>query len=83
MAHLARETWLDQTAREVNNEVKEAHHTDDTLREFGKCAVALRTMLHQDRALSEGEFHFMENHYRVLEMAYLRWKRMHVNIGHE
>jgi hypothetical protein len=79
MAHLAVETLVGQTAREVTD-VKEAHHTDDTLREFGKCAVALRTMLHQDRALSEGEFHFMENHFRVLEMAYLRWKRKHENM---
>ena len=82
MAHMALETWLGRTAREVSD-VKEADHTDDTLREFGKCAVGLRTILHQDRALSDGEFNFMESHFRVLEMAYLRWKRKHANIGHE
>ena len=76
MAHLAVETLVGQSAHEVTD-VKEVHHTDDMLSEFGKCAVALRTMLHQDKALSEGEFHFMENHFRVLEMAYLRWKRKH------
>lgn len=55
--------------------------TDSTLREFGKSAVALRTVLHQDRPLSLEEFLFMENHFRVLEMAYLRWKRKHGDIG--
>jgi hypothetical protein len=49
---------------------------------FGKCAVVLRSVLYQDRSLSEAEFHFMENHFHVLEMAYLRWKRKHGNIGH-
>ena len=80
MAHLAVETLLGQTAREVAD-AKEPHHTNDTLTEFGKCAVALRTVLHQDRPLSEGKFHFMESHFRVLEMAYLRWKRKHGNMG--
>ena len=41
----------------------------------------LRTVLHQDRPLSLEEFLFMENHFRVLEMAYLRWKRKHGDIG--
>jgi hypothetical protein len=49
---------------------------------FGKCTVVLRSVLYQDRSLSEAEFHFMENHFHVLEMAYLRWKRKHGNIGH-
>jgi hypothetical protein len=80
MGHLAVETLLGQTARDVAD-AKEANHTDDTLREFGKCAVALCTVLHQDRPLSEGEFLFMENHFRVLEVAYLRWKRKHGSMG--
>ena len=73
MGHLAVETLLGQTARDVAD-AKEANHTDDTLREFGKCAIALRTVLHQDRPRSE-------NHIRVLEMAYLRRKRKHGNMG--
>ena len=76
MAHLAVETLLAQTAREVAD-AKDTTETDDTLREFGKCAVALRSVLYQDRSLSEVEFHFMENHFQVLQMAYLRWKRKH------
>ena len=40
-------------------EAKDQHEMD-SLKEFGKCAVGLRSVLYQDRALSEGEFHFME-----------------------
>ena len=76
MVHLAVETLLDQTAREVAD-AKEKNETDDTLGEFGKCAVALRSMLYQDRALSIMEVHFIDNHFQVLQMAYLRWKRKH------
>ena len=81
MAHLAVKTLLDQTAGKVAD-ANETNEADDTLREFGKCAVALRNMLYQDRSLNEMEFHFMENHFRVVEMAYLRWKRKHGNMGH-
>ena len=73
MVHLAVETLLDQTAREVAG-AKDTNETDDTLGEFGKCAVALRSVLYQDRALSTMEVHFMDNHFQVLQMAYLRWK---------
>ena len=76
MAHLAVETLLAQTAREVAD-AKDTTETDDTLGEFGKCAVALRSVLYQDRPLSKVEFHSMENHFQVLQMAYLRWKRKH------
>ena len=57
MGHLAVETLLGQTARDVAD-AKEANHTDDTLREFGKCTIALRTVLHQDRPRSEGGLPF-------------------------
>jgi hypothetical protein len=78
MVHLAVETLWDQTAREVAD-AKEKNETDVSLGEFGKCAMALRTMLYQDRALSTMEVHFMDNHFQVLQMAYLRWKRKHVD----
>lgn len=55
--------------------------TENTLREFGKSAVPLRTVLHQDRPVSQEEFLFMENHFRALEMAYLRWKRKYGDMG--
>jgi hypothetical protein len=80
MAHLAVDTLLGHTGREVGDD-KGGDHTDNTLREFGKSAVALRTVLHQDRPLSQEEFLFMENHFKVLEMAYLRWKRKHGSMG--
>jgi len=47
------------------------------LKEFGHCAENMRKVLYQDAALSDTEFFFIENHFRVLEMAYLRWKRKH------
>ncbi len=44
---------------------------------FEKCAVALRNVPYQDRASNEAELLFMDNHFQVLQMAYLRWKRKH------
>ena len=76
MAQMAVETLLAQIAPE-RADAKEKNETDTTLREFGQCAVALRSMLYQDRSLNEAEFLFMDNHFRILEMAYLRWKRKH------
>jgi hypothetical protein len=74
--HMAVETLLAQTAREVPD-AKDNNETDNTFREFGKCAVALRNVLYQDRSLNEVGFLFIENHFQVLQMAYLRWKRKH------
>ena len=76
MAPMASEALLAQISREVAD-AKDQNQTDHTLREFGKCAVALRNMLYQDRALDEAEFDFMENHFQVVLIAYLRWKRKH------
>jgi hypothetical protein len=74
-------THLHQTTREAAD-LKDNEEPDITLREFGKCAVALRNVLYQDGSLNEAEFLFMDNHFQVLHMAYLRWKRQHGNIGH-
>lgn len=76
MAHLTIETLLAQTANEVGD-AKDENQTDNTLREFGKCAVGMRDVLYQDRSLNEAEFLFMDNHFQLLQMAYLRWKRKH------
>jgi hypothetical protein len=75
------ETQLDHTAREVA-EATGQPETDSTLMEFGACAVALRSILYQDRQLADTEIRFMENHFQILEMAYLRWKRKHEIVGH-
>ena len=69
-------TQLHQTAREVADATGQPG-TDSTLMEFGACAAALRTILYQDRPLAEAEIRFMDSHFKVLEMAYLRWKRRH------
>jgi hypothetical protein len=46
-----------------------------SLKRFARCAVTLREILHNDSMLSEQEFRFIDNHFQVLEMAYLRWKQ--------
>ena len=79
MTRLAVDALLAQTPCELAD-AKDQNETDDTLREFGKCAVALRNVLYQDRALQTMEFHFIDNHFQVLQMAYLRWKRKHMEL---
>ena len=77
MTHIAEEALLPQTARGIA-EAKSRNETGNTLREFGKCAMALRNVLYQDGPLNEAEFVFIDNHFQVLQMAYLRWKRKHM-----
>ena len=74
MAHMAVETVVAQIARAVADK-KDKNKTDTSLREFCKCAVALRNVLHQDRSLNVEELLLMDNHFQVLQMVYLRWKR--------
>jgi hypothetical protein len=76
MANLAVETPSAQTVRKVAD-ANANNESDNTLTEFAKCAVALRNVLYQDRSLNEAEILFMENHFQVLEMAHLRWRRKH------
>jgi hypothetical protein len=77
---MAIETLCAQPAREVAD-AQDQNETDNNLREFGRCAVGLRNVFSQDRSLSKAEFLFIENHFHVIEMAYLRWKRKHGNVG--
>ena len=51
--------------------------TADRLHQFGQCASVLRDLLYDDRALDEEEFVFIDKHFQILNMAYLRWKRKH------
>ena len=53
----------------------DAKDNTETLRDFGKHAVALRNVLYRDTSFNEAEVHFMENHFQVLEMPHLWWKR--------
>ena len=46
-----------------------------TFKRFAECAVTMRDILYNDSTLSEAEFLFMDKHFQVLEMAYLRWKQ--------
>jgi len=49
----------------------------DRLHQFGQCASILRDLLYDDRALGEEEFVFIDKHFQILNLAYLRWKRKH------
>ena len=49
----------------------------DRLHQFGQCASVLRDLLYDDRTLDEEEFIFIDKHFQILNMAYLRWKRKH------
>jgi hypothetical protein len=44
----------------------EKSETDKTLKEFGKCCLALCDVLHSDRQLDEMELLFIDNHLQVL-----------------
>jgi hypothetical protein len=50
---------------------------DDVLHKFGQSASVLRDVLYDDAALDEEEFVFIDQHFQMLTMAYLRWKRKH------
>lgn len=74
MAQIARETRLAQPVREIAD-AQDHKETDHTLRQFWKSTVALRHVLDQGRSLSDQELRLLENHFHVLQMTYLRWKR--------
>jgi hypothetical protein len=73
---MAGEFMLSQIAREVVD-AKDQNEMANILREFGKSVVALRDVMDQDRSFSNMELLFIENHFQVIQMAYLRWKRKH------
>ena len=49
----------------------------DALHKFRQSASVLRDVLYDDAALDEEEFVFIDQHFQMLSMAYLRWKRKH------
>ena len=65
-----------QIARQVAD-AKDQNEMANILREFGKSAVALRDVMDRDRSFTDMELLFIENHFQVIQMAYLRWKRKH------
>ncbi len=74
MAQIAGETRLAQPVREMVD-AQDHKETDHTLGKFWKSTVALRNVLDQGRSLSDQELRLLENHFHVLQMTYLRWKR--------
>lgn len=73
---MAGEFVLSQIAREVAD-AKDQNEMANTLKAFGKSVVALRDLMDQDRSFTDMELLFIENHFQVIQMAYLRWKRKH------
>ena len=49
----------------------------EILHRFGQCAAGLRDVLYDDRVVDDDEFVFIDKHFQILQMAYLRWKRKH------
>ena len=49
---------------------KDKSATDRTLKEFGKCCLALCEVPHSDKQVEEMELLFIDNHLQVLQMAY-------------
>ena len=58
-------------------ESKGGQDIDRTLKEFGKCTLALCDLLHGDEPLNSLEVLFIDNHIQVLQMAYIQRKRKH------
>lgn len=65
-----------QAAPEMTD-ANDNNKTDDTLRGFGRYAVALRHLLDEGKSLNYMELLFVENHFHVVQMAFLRWKWKH------
>jgi hypothetical protein len=49
----------------------------DMLHRIGQCTSVLRDVLYDDGVLDEEEFIFIDKHFQILNLAYLRWKRKH------
>jgi hypothetical protein len=74
MAHQTVETRLARPACEMAD-AKDHKETDHTLKEFWKSTVALRNVLDRGRSFNDLELLLLENHFHVLQMAYLGTKR--------
>jgi len=73
---MAGEFVLSLRAHEVAD-AKDQNEMANTLKAFGKGVVALRDLMDQNRSFTDMELLFIENHFQVIQMAYLRWKRKH------
>ncbi len=49
----------------------------EILHRFGHSAAVLRDVLYDDRVVDDQEFVFIDKHFQILQLAYLRWKRKH------
>jgi hypothetical protein len=58
-------------------EVRVQKDDSNALHEFARSASVLRNLFFEDRPLDEATFIFMDKSFQVLQMAHLRWKRVH------
>lgn len=65
---------LAQPAREMAD-AQDHKETDHTLRELWRSTAVLRDVLDRSRLLSDPELRLLENHFYVLQMTYLLWRR--------
>lgn len=71
---MADEIPFSPIARETVD-AKDQHEISNTLREFWKSAIALCDVMDQGRTPTDMDLFFIENHFHVIQMAYLRWRR--------
>lgn len=53
----------------------------EILHRFGHAASVLRDVLYDDRVVDDQEFIFIDKHFQILQLAFLRWKRKHRPAG--
>lgn len=56
---------------------KDKNKIDRMLKKFGRNVLSLRNAFDEGVVLDDMELLLIENHFYVLQMAYLRWKRKH------
>lgn len=59
------------------HKLKDKNKIDRMLKKFGRCVLSLRNAFDEGVVLDDMELLLIENHFYVLQMAYLRWKRKH------
>ena len=66
-----------QSSNERQRNMASERSADTTRRDVRVLQCDERDMLYDDRELDEEEFIFIDKHFQILNIAYLRWKRKH------
>jgi hypothetical protein len=64
-------------AKPIREKADAQYHNeaDHTLRELWRSTAVLRDVLDRGKLLSVPELRLLENHFQVLQMTYVLWKR--------